>query len=94
MYEVVAIRRSKPIKEVAARSSVELCPAGGRLIGRCPFHQDGRPSLVVHPTNQTYFCFGCGAGSDVIDFVPRLHGMRFKEAAAPPSSCTSATPSS
>jgi DNA primase len=55
---------------------------GQRLVGRCPFHRDGRPSLAVYPRDRSYFCFGCGAGGDVIDFVARLHGVGFKEAAA------------
>jgi DNA primase len=81
MYDVLSIRRANPIEEVAARSGVELRPAGQRLVGRCPFHRDGRPSLVVYPRNHSYFCFGCGAGGDVIDFVARLHEVGFKEAA-------------
>jgi DNA primase len=82
MYDVSSIRRSNPIEEVAARFGVDLRCAGRRLVGNCPFHRDGRPSLVVYPANQSYFCFGCGAGGDVIDFVARLHGVGFKEAAA------------
>ena len=82
MYDVMSIRRSNPIEEVAARFGVDLRSAGRRLVGSCPFHRDGRPSLVVYPANQSYFCFGCGAGGDVIDFVARLHGVGFKEAAA------------
>ncbi len=82
MYDVMSIRRSNPIEEVVARFGVDLRSAGRRLVGSCPFHRDGRPSLVVYPANQSYFCFGCGAGGDVIDFVARLHGLSFKEAAA------------
>jgi DNA primase len=82
MYDVLSIRRANPIEEVAARSGVELRPVGQRLVGQCPFHRDGCPSLVVYPGNQSYFCFGCGAGGDVIDFVARLHEVGFKEAAA------------
>jgi len=82
VYNVISIRRSNPIEEVVARSGVGLRAAGHRLVGNCPFHRDGRPSLVVYPANQSYFCFGCGAGGDVIDFVARLHGLGFKEAAA------------
>jgi DNA primase len=80
MYDVLSIRRASPIEEVAARSGVELRPVGQRLVGQCPFHRDGCPSLAVYPHNQSYFCFGCGAGGDVIDFVARLHGVGFKEA--------------
>ena len=82
MYDVLSIRRANPIDEAVARSGVELRLVGRRLVGSCPFHRDGRPSLVVYPDNDSYFCFGCGAGGDVIDFVGRLHGVGFKEAAA------------
>jgi DNA primase len=82
VYNVISIRRSNPIEAVVVRSGVGLRAAGRRLVGNCPFHRDGRPSLAVYPANQSYFCFGCGAGGDVIDFVARLHGLGFKEAAA------------
>ena len=82
MYDVISIRQANPIDEVVARAGVELRLVGRRLMGSCPFHRDGRPSLVVYPNNDSYFCFGCGAGGDVIDFVARLHGVGFKEAAA------------
>jgi DNA primase len=82
MYDVISIRQANPIEEVAARSGVELRLVGQRLVGSCPFHRDGRPSLAVYPHNDSYFCFGCGAGGDVIDFVGRLQGVAFKEAAA------------
>ncbi|MGD0114867.1 MAG: CHC2 zinc finger domain-containing protein [Dehalococcoidia bacterium] len=82
MYDVLSIRRASPIEEVVACSGVTLRPNGRRLIGVCPFHADGRPSLVVYPQNDSYFCFGCGAGGDVIDFVARLNGVGFREAAA------------
>jgi len=82
MYDILSIRRANPIEEVVARFSVELHHAGRRLVGRCPFHADDRPSLVVYPHNDSYFCFGCGVGGDVIDFVARLNGVGFREAAA------------
>jgi len=82
MYDVTSIRQANPIEEIVASAGVELQPNGHRLTGSCPFHRDGRPSLVVYPHNESYFCFGCGAGGDVIDFVARLHSVGFKEAAA------------
>ena len=82
MYDVQSIRLANPIEEVVARAGVDLRPNGHRLVGVCPFHRDGSPSLVVYPRNESYFCFGCGAGGDIIDFVARLHGVGFKEAAA------------
>lgn len=81
MHDTDAIRRDHPIADVAAVAGLELRPTGGRLVGMCPFHGDTRPSLVVYPANRGYYCFGCGAGGDVIDFVSRLQGVGFREAA-------------
>lgn len=82
MHDTDAIRRSHPIADVAAASGLELRQTGGRLAAVCPFHGDSRPSLVIYPASQSYYCFGCGAGGDVIDFVSRLHRVDFREAAA------------
>ena len=45
---------------------------------RCPFHDDSTPSMKL---DRRYYCFGCGATGDVIDFVSRLRGIGSKEAA-------------
>ena len=63
-------------------AGVELRRSGRRLVGRCPFHEDRDPSLVIYPQTSSYFCFGCDAGGDVIDFVGRLRGTAFSETAA------------
>lgn len=45
----------------------------------CPFHEDRHPSMKL---NEDYFyCFGCGASGDVIDFTAKLFGLSFYEAA-------------
>ena len=44
----------------------------------CPFHDDKHPSMKV---DKRYFCFGCGAKGDVIDFASNLYGLNLKEAA-------------
>ncbi|MBE7518342.1 MAG: toprim domain-containing protein [Thermoflexaceae bacterium] len=82
MHDTDAIRRGHPIADVAAASGLELRQAGGRLTAVCPFHGDSRPSLVLYPASQSYYCFGCGAGGDVIDFLSRLHRVDFREAVA------------
>jgi DNA primase len=91
MYDIPFIRRANPIEDVITAAGIELRMTGRRLVGVCPFHADGRPSLMVYPQNQSYFCFGCGAGGDVIDFVARLNGVGFREAAgmlsAPSTQC-------
>ena len=60
--------------------SVKLRKAGINLIGLCPFHADKSPSMYVSHKNNTYKCYACGAGGDVIDFVMREHGLSFTEA--------------
>lgn len=80
MYDIQSIRRANPIAEVVTNSGVELRRSGQRLAGRCPFHTDAQPSLVVYPEGASYFCFGCSAGGDVIDFVSRLNGVGFRAA--------------
>jgi DNA primase len=80
MYDIQSIRRANPITDVIANSGVDLRQLSQRLIGRCPFHTDGKPSLVVYPKDASYFCFGCSAGGDVIDFVSRLNGVGFRAA--------------
>lgn len=82
MHDTDAIRRDHPIAGVAVASGLQLRPTGGRLVGVCPFHGDSNPSFVIYPSSQSYYCFGCGAGGDVLDFVSRLHRVDFKEAAA------------
>jgi DNA primase len=51
-------------------------------IGLCPFHSEKSPSFNVHPTQQFYKCFGCGAGGDVIKFVMEYEKVTFQEAIA------------
>jgi DNA primase len=59
---------------------VELIPSGKVLMGRCCFHEDRIPSLAVFPETQTFHCFGCGKGGDVITFLMELEGFSFREA--------------
>ena len=80
MHDTDAIRRDHPIADVVVAAGLQLRPTGGRLTGVCPFHGDTRPSLIVYPATQSYYCFGCGAGGDVIDFVARLNKVGFKHA--------------
>ena len=59
---------------------VSLHKRGINYIGTCPFHPDKHPSMTVSPSRQTYKCFVCGKGGDVIQFVQDHEGMSFNEA--------------
>ena len=80
VYDIETIKRGNPIEEVVARHGVALRRSGTHLTGRCPFHQDEHPSLVVYPETSSFYCFGCRASGDVIDFVRQAEGLSFREA--------------
>jgi len=49
-------------------------------MGLCPLHADRRPSFLVEPGKNLFYCYGCGRGGDVIRFAELYHGVRFTEA--------------
>ncbi len=53
---------------------------GRYLVGLCPFHSEKSPSFYVYPQNQSFYCFGCGAGGDVISFIRRIENLEYMEA--------------
>ena len=54
----------------------------GRLMGLCPLHLDHKPSFLVDPLKNLFYCYGCGHGGDLIRFVELYHQVRFCEAMA------------
>ncbi|MEA5051564.1 MAG: DNA primase [Oscillospiraceae bacterium] len=53
----------------------------GRLYtALCPFHNEKTPSFTVYPDTQSYYCFGCGAGGDVITFIKQKENLEYIEA--------------
>ena len=59
-----------PVEDVIA-SYVPLKKAGSNLKGLCPFHSEKTPSFTVFTQSQSFYCFGCGAGGDVVSFIMR-----------------------
>ena len=59
---------------------VPLKRRGKNLVGLCPFHNEKTPSFTVYPDSQSYYCFGCGAGGEVIGFIRRAENLDFYEA--------------
>ena len=56
--------------------------ARGRLMGLCPLHADRKPSFLLDPNKNLFYCYGCGRGGDLIRFVELYHGVPFGEAIA------------
>lgn len=77
---IATIKQSLRIEEVIARY-VPLTRKGGWYVGRCPFHDDTNPSLVVWPRTQTWKCMTCSPmRDDVVGFVARMEGVSLREA--------------
>ena len=59
---------------------VKLQKKGANYFGLCPFHSEKSPSFSVSPGKQMYYCFGCGAGGNVITFLMEYENFTFPEA--------------
>ena len=76
------------ISELKARNDIEdvvgsyvnVKRRGRNLVGLCPFHSEKTPSFTVYPASQSFYCFGCGAGGDVVTFVRRMENLDYIEA--------------
>jgi len=79
--EDIALVREKTSIEDIVGEHVQLRSAGGgNLKGLCPFHDEKSPSFNVTPARGMYYCFGCGAGGDVIKFLQEVEHVEFTEA--------------
>ena len=78
--EDVALVRERARIDDVVREYVTLKSAGGgSLKGLCPFHDERTPSFHVTPSRGMWYCFGCGEGGDVINFVQRVDHLTFAE---------------
>lgn len=76
------------IEEVRSRNDivdvisgyVKLKKSGSNYFGLCPFHNEKSGSFSVSPSKQMYYCFGCGAGGNVITFIMEYENYTFMEA--------------
>lgn len=59
---------------------VELKRRGRYYVGLCPFHNEKTPSFTVYPDTQSFYCFGCGAGGEIVNFTRRIENIDFIEA--------------
>ncbi len=61
-------------------SYVPLKRAGSNYNGHCPFHSERTPSFTVFPATRSFYCFGCGAGGDVITFIMKRENLDYRSA--------------
>ena len=73
------VRMKNDIVDVISQY-VKLTRRGSSYFGLCPFHNEKTPSFSVTPSKQMYYCFGCGAGGNVYNFVMEYENYSFGEA--------------
>lgn len=66
--------------EDIAGNYVRLRRAGKNMVGLCPFHNEKTPSFNIYPGNNSFYCFGCGKGGGVINFVMEIERLDFLDA--------------
>ena len=59
---------------------VSLKRASANLKGLCPFHSEKSPSFTVYPASNSFYCFGCGAGGDQVNFIMRMERLDYPDA--------------
>src|SRR5918911_2919410 len=75
--DIQTLKTTYPLADVVESAGVRLRRVGpGSLRGLCPFHAERTPSFTIYLERQRFWCFGCGAGGDVLDFVQRHEGLR------------------
>jgi DNA primase len=76
---IADVREKARIDDVVGQYVTLRNAGGGSQKGLCPFHDEKTPSFNVSPTRQTWHCFGCGLGGDVISFLQQIDGLSFVE---------------
>ncbi len=80
--DIPALKARHSLAEVVESAGVKLRGRGRVRQGFCPFHDESEPSFTVYGNTEKYWCFGCSAGGDVLDFIRRVEGLTLPEALA------------
>ena len=78
--DIPALKARHPLGDVVEASGIALRGKGRVRQGVCPFHDEAEGSFTVYADSERFWCFGCGAGGDVLDFVGRMEGLTQPEA--------------
>jgi DNA primase len=79
--EVERLKKEISMQRLAEARGIKLTRQGADLIGKCPFHDDRTPSLVITPAKNLWHCLGaCNMGGTVIDWVMKTDGVSFRHA--------------
>ena len=78
--DIRALKARHPLAETVEAAGVRLRGRGRVRQGLCPFHDESDASLTVYTDSESWYCFGCGVGGDVLDFVRRIEDLTLPEA--------------
>ena len=80
--DIPALKARHPLGDAVEAAGVRLVGRGKVRQGVCPFHEEAEGSFTVYEDSQRFWCFGCGAGGDVLDFIRRMEDLTLPEAIA------------
>ena len=79
--EVERLKKEISVQRLAEAQGIKLTRQGANLLGKCPFHDDKTPSLVITPAKNLWHCMGaCNTGGTAIDWVMKAEGISFRHA--------------
>lgn len=76
---MTSLRMANPIDRVM-QSYVNIIRKGHNFVCSCPFHSEKTPSCTIYPDTQSFYCFGCGVGGDVVTFIKKIENLEYMEA--------------
>ena len=80
-HEVERLKKEISVQRLAEAQGIKLTRHGADLVGKCPFHDDRTPSLVITPAKNLWHCLGaCNTGGTAIDWVMKAQGVSFRHA--------------
>ena len=80
--DIPALKARHPLGDTVEAAGVRLRGRGRVRQGVCPFHDEAEGSFTVYADSERFYCFGCGEGGDVLDFVQKAEGLSLPEAIA------------
>ena len=78
--DIPSLKARHPLGDTVEAAGLALRGKGRVRQGVCPFHQEAEGSFTVYLDSERFYCFGCGLGGDVLDFVQRMEGLTLPEA--------------
>ena len=80
--DIPSLKALHPLSDAVEAAGVRLRGRGRVRQGVCPFHEEAEGSFTVYSDSERFYCFGCGLGGDVLDFIQQVEGLSLPEAIA------------